>query len=142
MGLTRHPALTAGIALGILYIFEGMFSTGILFAVWPILGGVFAAALLKWNPAMPLTPASGARAAAGAAVIAGLVAIIFGTPLSYWLMRRVGESPEFFGTTFDLSPLLQLVVMYLIYSVGAGIVAAAAGALTGLLGGSRERRAH
>jgi hypothetical protein len=122
-------------------MFEAVFSTGILFAAWPILGGIFAAALVKWDPAARLTPGSGARAGAKAGLVGGLVLLIVGTPLTYYLMQKLGEEPGLFGVSFGLGPVVTLLAMFGIYALFGILVAAAAGALTGLLGGraSRER---
>lgn len=135
MRIARHPGWTAGLALGILYLFEAVFSTAILFAAWPILGGLFAAALVRWNPAARLTPGSGAQAGAKAGLVGGLVLLVVGTPLTFYLMQQLGEEPGFFGITFDLSPIVTLLVMFGIYALFGTLLAAAAGALTGLLGG-------
>ena len=144
MRKTWNPAITAGIALGILYMFEAVFATGILFAVWAILGGIFAAALTKWDPAMALTPGTGARAGARAGLVGGLVLLVVGTPITYFLLRELGEEPGLFGTTLGLPKLATLLLLFLAYAAFGTAVAAAAGGLTGLLGGNKagqgERR--
>lgn len=138
MAIARHPIFTAGIALGILYVFEALFATGILFAAWPILGGVFAAALMKWNSETRLTPGSGAAAGAKAGLIGGAILLIVGTPLTRYLMEKVNQEPKFFGVEFDLAPIPTLMVMFAIYALAGMLVAAAAGAITGLLAGRRS----
>lgn len=139
MRIARYPGWTAGLPLGLLYMFEAVFATGILFALWPVLGGLFAAGLVKWSGAGRLTAGSGAQAGAKAGVVGGLVLLIVGSPLTYYLMQRLGEEPGFFGITFDLSPLATLLMIFGIYALFGILVAAATGALTGMLAGSPAR---
>lgn len=134
--MASHPARTAGLALGILYLVEAVFATGILFAIWPILGGIFAAALLRWSPDR-LTPGAGAKAAAKAGLIAALVLLICGTPLTYFLLQHLGEEPGAFGISLGLPLVSTLLILLAAYSLLGIVVAAAAGALTGLLAGER-----
>jgi hypothetical protein len=123
--MARHPGTSAGLALGLLYLVEAVFNTGLLFAVWPILGGIFAAALVKWNPGTDLTAGSGARAGAKAGLVGGLVLLVAGTPLTLYLMRKLGEEPGFFGITFDMGPILTLLTIFSIYVLFGILVAAA-----------------
>ncbi|HZG47304.1 MAG TPA: hypothetical protein VEZ41_13725 [Allosphingosinicella sp.] len=140
MAMARHPGTSAGLALGLLYLVEAVFNTGLLFAVWPILGGIFAAALVKWNPGTDLTAGSGARAGAKAGLVGGLVLLVAGTPLTLYLMRKLGEEPGFFGITFDMGPIPTLLTIFSIYVLFGILVAAATGALTGMLAGRAGSR--
>lgn len=139
--MMRHKVTIAGLALGALYLIEAVISTGIFFALWPILGGVFAASLAGWDRRVALTARVGARAGAQAGVLAGMVLLIVGTPLTYYLLQQLGEKPGFFGRTFDLGLLPTLLIMFALYALFGILVAAAAGAGTSLLrGGVLSRR--
>lgn len=139
MSRASHPVRTAGLALGGLYLIEAVIATGLLFAVWPILGGIFAAALTRRDPATRLTAGTGAAAGAKAGVVGGLVLLLIGTPLTLWLLTKLGEKPGLFGVTFDLGPVPTMMIMFAIYAAFGILVAAAAGALTGLLAGRRTQ---
>lgn len=140
MAMARHPGTSAGVALGILYLFEAVFNTGPLFAVWPILAGIFAAALVRWDQPTVLTPGSGAKAAAKAGLVGGLILLIVGTPITYYLMQTLGEEPGFFGITFDMGPIPTLLMIFGIYSLCGVLLAAATGAVTGMLAGRGTSR--
>lgn len=140
MAMARHPGTSAGAALGLLYLIEAVFDTGLLFAVWPILAGIFAAALVKWNEGAELTPGSGASAAAKAGLVGGAILLIVGTPVTYYLMQKLGEEPGFFGITFNMGPIPTLLTIFGIYSLFGILVAAATGALTGMLAGRSSSR--
>jgi hypothetical protein len=104
------------------------------------LGGIFAAALTRRHPTTPLRPGTGAAAGAKAGLVGGLVLLIAGTPLTYWLMTKLDEEPGLFGVTFEMGPIPTLLAMFSIYSLFGILVAAIAGAVTARLRGSAPTR--
>ena len=140
MSRERNAVMTEGLALGALYLFEAVFSTGPMFLLWPILGGVFAAGLQSWRSPAGLSPQSGAKAGAQAALVAGLVLLIVGTPLTYYVLKQVNEEPGLFGMTFDLAPIINLLILFSVYAAFGLVLAAIAGAVTGLLRGGAAAR--
>ncbi len=137
----KSPILVAGLALGLLYLVEAIIATGIFFAIWPILGGIFAAGLARRASPASFSAGTGARAGAGAGLVGGLVLIIAGTPLTLYLLGKLNEEPGFFGQTLDLGRLPSLLIMFAAYALFGIVGAGAAGGLTGLLrGGSSPRR--
>ncbi|HZF93718.1 MAG TPA: hypothetical protein VEZ20_02480 [Allosphingosinicella sp.] len=127
--------IVAGLGLGLLYMVEAVLSTGIFFLVWPILGGVFAAGLARSRSAS-FGAGAGARSGARAGLVGGLVLLVAGTPITYALLRHLGEEPGFFGSTLDLGPIPALLVMFAGYGLFGLLVAAGTGALVGLFAGS------
>ena len=136
----RRAATIAGLALGALYLVEAVIATGIFFALWPILGGIFAAGLVGWNRSAPMTARVGARAGARTGWVGGAVLLILGTPLTYVLLQRLGEQPGVFGVTFRLGMLPTLLLIFAAYVLFGVLAAAAAGAVTGYLRGGAGSR--
>lgn len=138
----RRATMTAGLALGSLYLVEAVIAAGLLFALWPILGGIFAAGLASWNREEALTARTGARAGAMAGVVGGAVLLIVGTPLTFFLLQQLGEEPGLFGIRFGLGPIPSLLIIFAMYAAGGLVIAAAAGALTGYLRGGGSNRSR
>ena len=136
----RRAATIAGLALGVLYLFEAVIATGVFFALWPILGGIFAAGLAGWDRDAQLTAGVGARAGARTGLVGGAVLLILGTPLTYFLLQRLGEQPGMFGMTFGVGMLPSLLIIFSIYALFGVVTAAAAGAVTGYFRGSASSR--
>lgn len=133
----KRAVMLGGTLLALLYLIEAVLSTGLFAFVWPVLGGLFAAAMLKRSDEVALTAGSGTRAALGAGAIAAVVLIVAGTPLTYVLLDSLGEQPGFFGRTLDMGPIATLLVLFAGYALYGLAVAAATGAITGWI--ARER---
>ena len=138
--MTR-ATIWAGLLLGLLYLVEAVISTGAFFLLWPILGGLFAAGLAK-RTEPSFSVADGARSGFAAALIGAAILLVVGTPLTHFLLERLGEQPGFFGRRLELGPIASLLVMFGGYALLGLVVASIAGALVGLLAGRGQRRAN
>ena len=135
-GKTRS-AVIGGIVLGVLYLVESVMKTGLLFLVWPVIGGALAAYLYARNAQPPVPASEGAKVGALAGIIGGLILVIIGTPLIYLVLSEVNARLTIFGQNLPLDGISLILGVTLIYAGLGLIIATVSGLVTMLIVGKR-----
>jgi hypothetical protein len=133
-----RAAVTAGIVLGLLYVVETLLKTGILFLVWPIIGGALASYLYTRKSTASVGAGEGAKLGAQAGAIGGLILILVGAPLTYFVLSAVaGDAAEQqlrqAGLSLPFGSFLLVLMGTLIYAVGGLVIATISGIVAALI---------
>jgi Family of unknown function (DUF5518) len=132
-----RSAVIGGIVLGVLYLVESVMKTGLLFLVWPVIGGALAAYLYARNAPPPVPASEGAKVGALVGVIGGLILVIIGTPLVYLVLSEVNARLTVFGQNLPLDGITLILGVTLIYAALGLIISAVSGLVTMLIVGKR-----
>ena len=135
MAEKTRSAVIGGIVLGVLYLVESVIKTGLLFLVWPIIGGALAAYLYARNAPPPVLTSEGVKVGALAGVIGGLILVLIGTPLVFLVLSEVNEHLTVLGMNLPLTGISLILGATLIYAGLGLIIAALSGLVTMLIVG-------
>lgn len=134
MGKTK-AALIGGIVLGALYLVESVAKTGLLFLVWPIIGGALAAYLYAKSAPPPVPASEGAKLGALAGLIGGLILVAIGTPLVYSVLSQANARLSFFGINLPLEGISLILGVTILYACLGLVIATLSGIVTTLIAG-------
>jgi hypothetical protein len=141
MNEQTKPAVMAGLGVGAVMILMGLIGTVVPFAgccncLLPIGAGVLAVYLYAKNGSAPLTPADGAKLGAIAGVAGGLLNLIIGTPLSYFVNAAVMEAQfaQLRDQGVSLPASLTGFALFLVMGVVGAVVFVILAAIGGLIG--------
>lgn len=131
----------AGLGVAAVMIVLGLIGTvvpgvGCCTCLLPIGAGVLAVYLYAKNPSAPLTPADGAKLGAIAGVAGGLLNLIIGTPLSYFVNSAVMEAQfaQLRDQGFNLPASLTGFALFLVAGIISAIFFVILAAIGGLIG--------
>ena len=118
------PALIGGGALGLLLVFTVLISAvpflklvGCCNCLWPIAGGLLATMLYVKGSPTPATIADGAIVGALAGVLGGLIYLIIGLPISYFIngVEALDMQVRQFNPDFPLTGVVLLIIGGMIF---------------------------
>ena len=132
-----RSAVIGGVVLGVLYLVESVMKTGLLFLIWPVIGGALAAYLYARNAPSPVLTSEGLKVGALAGVIGGLILVLIGTPLVYLVLSEVNARLTVLGMNLPLNGISLILGATLIYAGLGLIIAAVSGLVTVLIVGKR-----
>lgn len=131
----------AGLIVGAVMILIGLVGTvvpgaGCCNCLLPIGAGVLAVYLYAKNSSAPLTPADGAKLGAIAGVAGGLLNLIIGTPLSYFVNAAVMEAQfaQLRDQGVTLPASLTGFALFLVMGIVGAVVFVILAAIGGLIG--------
>lgn len=138
MSEKTRPAVIAGGALGLWYIADAFLKVGCLSLIFPILGGALATYLYSMKASAAVEAGDGAKLGALTGVIGGLIVILVGTPLVYFVLKSVAgneiqEQLRQAGLNLPFSGFLLMLIGTLIMAVVGLVVAAISGMVTALI---------
>ena len=139
---TSKSSVLAGVVLGVLFLVAALIQN----AWWvpfvlPLLCGMLATYLASKKSSVSV--GEGAKYGAMAGVVGGLMLVIIGAPLVYFIVRSFVDMEAQMrqsGLGLPLSGFLFLVVYTLIYAVIGVVIATLGGAMAALIFGHRTSR--
>lgn len=131
----------AGLGVGALMIVLGLIGTVVPFAgccncLLPIGAGVLAIYLYAKDSSAPITPADGAKLGAIAGAAGGLLNLVIGTPLSYFVNSAVMEAQfaQLRDQGVNLPASLTGLALFIVMGIIGAIVFVILAAIGGLIG--------
>jgi hypothetical protein len=131
----------AGLGVAAIMIVLGLIGTvvpgvGCCTCLLPIGAGVLAVYLYAKNSSAPLTPADGAKLGAIAGVAGGLLNLIIGTPLSYFVNAAVMEAQfaQLRDQGVNLPASLSGLALFIVMGIVSAIIFVILAAIGGLIG--------
>jgi hypothetical protein len=131
----------AGLGIAAVMILLGLIGTvvpgvGCCNCLLPIAAGVLAVYLYAKNSSGPLTPADGAKLGAIAGVAGGLLNLIIGTPLSYFVNSAVMEAQfaQLRNQGVNLPASLSGLALFIVAGIIGAILFVILAAIGGLIG--------
>ena len=132
-------ATLAGVALGVLFVIAAVVrNVSWVPFVLPLLGGMLAAYLAGRRS--PVTAGEGAKYGAIAGAIGGLMLVLIGAPLVYFIVRShvdIEAQMRQSGFSSPMSGFLLLIVYTLVHAVIGVLIATVGGLLGALIFGRR-----
>lgn len=132
------PALIGGGALGLFLVFTVVLSSvsflrvgGCCNCLWPILAGALATMLYVKGSPLPVTVADGAIVGALAGLVGGLIYLVIGLPLSYFLVgvdaldmqvRQISPDFPLSGAILLVISGIVGVVIFIVLSTIGGLI--------------------
>jgi hypothetical protein len=141
MNEQTKPAIMAGLGVAAVMIVLGLIGSvipgvGCCNCLLPIAAGVLAVYLYAKNSSAPLDPAGGAKLGAIAGVAGGLLNLIIGTPLSYFVNSAVMDAQfaQLRDQGVNLPASLTGLALFIVMGIVSAVVFVILAAIGGLIG--------